>query len=64
MDAEDTANTVGLLADFYREFEPQARLQLLFIEDHEEIAPDVTCTTYEDGTKVIVDWNAGTYRME
>ena len=51
------------LADLYREFEPMAHLQTLFIENHEEIAPDVVCTTYEDGTKVTVDFAKGTYRI-
>jgi len=61
---EDTARTVEALAAMYREHEPLFRLQQLFIENHEEIAPGVTCTTYEDGTKAIVDFNKGEYRIE
>ncbi|MBE6657005.1 MAG: hypothetical protein E7604_01025 [Ruminococcaceae bacterium] len=57
----DTAKTVQILADLYREFEPMARLQTLFIENHEEIRPDVVCTTYEDGTKITVDFANGKY---
>ncbi|MBO5220361.1 MAG: hypothetical protein J6C52_13080 [Clostridia bacterium] len=63
-DDAETAKTVQILADMYREHKPLFRLQTLFIENHEEIAPGVTCTTYEDGTKVIVDFNKGEYRVE
>ena len=62
--AEDTAETVRILAELYREFAPMAYLQTLFIENHEELCDGITCTTYEDGTKIIVDRNRGDYRIE
>ena len=63
-DSEDTDRTVRILAQLYREFAPMADLQTQFIECHEEIAPDVVCTTYEDGTTVTVDFAHGHYRID
>ena len=62
-DEADTARTVGVLADMYREFEPMAHLQTEFIEDHEE-NDGVSKTTYSDGTVVVCDYNMGTYSVE
>ena len=39
-------------------------LQYEFMEKHEEIEKNVFCTTYSDGTKIIVDYNNETYKVE
>ena len=37
------------------EFRKLADLQFVFMDEHEYLSPDVTCTTYANGTKVIVN---------
>lgn len=59
---EDTARTVRVIADMYREFVPLARLQTEFIDRHEE-KDGVSKICYSDGTTVTVDYNSGSYSL-
>ncbi|MBQ8509837.1 MAG: hypothetical protein IJ493_08025 [Clostridia bacterium] len=61
---EDTAKAVKAMADLYAEHKDMMYLQTEFIDRHEEISDGVTCTTYSDGTKAIVDWNRGEYTLQ
>ena len=58
-DEADTARTVSIIAESYRNFAPYSHLQTEFIEGHEE-KDGTSRTTYSDGTVAVCDYNAGT----
>ena len=39
-------------------------LQTEFMESHEKLSDGIYCTTYSDGTKITVDYNKNTYKVE
>lgn len=57
------AKSVSDLKIMAEDYEKLSSLQFEFMQNHEMIAPDVFETTYSDGTKVIVDYNAMDYKI-
>jgi|GEM_PF-6267597 len=53
---ELTDSTVAELAAMYRFYEGYKRLQLEFMESHEEISKGVFLVKYSDGTDVVVNY--------
>ena len=45
------------VAEAYKEYKQLAYLQLEFMENHKEIAPNVFLTVYSDGSKTVVNYN-------
>ena len=45
------------VAEAYKEYKELAYLQLEFMENHKEIAPNVFLTVYSDGSKTVVNYN-------
>ncbi len=62
-DEADTARTVKVIADMYRECESLSYLQTEFIEDHSE-ENGVTRTVYSDGSVMVCDYNSGEHYLE
>lgn len=58
------AKSVSRMKKLYDDYEKFNFLQYEFMEKHEEIEKNVFCTTYSDGTKIIVDYNNETYKVE
>jgi hypothetical protein len=48
----------------YGQFDSLAKLYAQKIVDHEKLADKRFATTYEDGTRVIVDYDRGTFEVE
>lgn len=46
------------------EYEKMYHLQYEYIDNHEMIKDGVYCTSYSDGTQVIVDYNKGSYEIK
>lgn len=58
---ELTTATVPELAAMYRFYEGYKRLQLEFMQSHEEVAKGVFLVKYGDGTEVVVNYNDAPY---
>lgn len=58
------AKSVSRMKELYDDYEKLSYLQYEFMEKHKEITENVFETTYSDGTKIIVDYNNETYRLE
>lgn len=56
--------SVKRMKELYDDYEKLYFLQYEFMEKHEEIAENVFSITYSDGTKVTVDYNKETYKIE
>ena len=52
---EELGKSVAAVKRGFDEFRKLADLQLVFMDEHEYLALDVTCTTYANGTKVVVN---------
>ncbi|QHW31186.1 hypothetical protein GZH47_10175 [Paenibacillus rhizovicinus] len=52
------------IGEEYRQFDSLAKLYNQKIVGHEETGSNVFATTYEDGTRVVVDYNKGTFVVE
>ena len=61
---EETADAVRRIARVTREYEGLSDLQYEFLEDHRRKGPGVYETEYFDGTRMTVDYGAGTWRLE
>ena len=56
---DELRKSVAAVKRGYDEFRKLADLQFVFMDEHEYLAPDVTCTTYANGTKIIVNHGKG-----
>ncbi len=61
-DSENLSRTARVAGQVYRDYAPLARLQWIPFRRHDELAPGVTQTTYEDGTRVLCNYGEGAYR--
>lgn len=52
------------VAEAYKEYKQLAYLQLEFMENHKEIAPNVFLTVYSDGSKTVVNYNKSDYNYK
>jgi hypothetical protein len=48
----------------YAEFDKLAKVYSQKIVGHEKVSDNVFATTYEDGTRVVVDYNKETFAVE
>ena len=48
----------------YDEFQPLKHLQTVLIDSHDEVAPDIFVTSYENGEKVVCNYSAATYNYK
>lgn len=53
---EELRRSVAAVKRGYDEFQKLVDLQLVFMDEHEYLAPEVTATTYSNGTRVIVNY--------
>jgi len=58
---ENSVKWAKQMADDYDQLKEE---RYEFIVNHEELSENVFCTTYSNGTKVIVDYNNETYKIE
>ena len=58
---EELAEAVGFVKKGCDEFEALAPLQLEFMEQHEQLAPDVFRTAFSDGAEIISNYRAEAY---
>ncbi len=56
--AEELAAAVRAVKQGYDEFEALRHLQLEFMDEHEQLAPEVFRTTYSDGSVIITNYSA------
>ncbi|MDO4576215.1 MAG: DUF5696 domain-containing protein [Planctomycetia bacterium] len=54
---EELAASVSKIREGYEEFEKLKFLQTAFMENHEMLEPNLFCTTYSDGTRVVCNYN-------
>ncbi len=59
--AEELADAVRAVKQGYDEFEALRRLQLEFMDEHAQLAPEVFRTAWADGTAVITNYGATDY---
>jgi hypothetical protein len=50
--------------EVYDEYQKVAHLQLEFMEDHKQLAPDVYLTAYSNGSKVITNYTQSPFEYE
>ncbi len=50
-------NHVPSIASYYAEYQPMARLQMEFMDDHRKLAEDVYLTVYADGSEVLTNYS-------
>ncbi len=60
-DLKDSVSKIKQMSEDYEELKPE---RFEFINNHEKISDGVYCTTYSNGTKVIVDYNNENYKIE
>ena len=60
---QELSKTCAALKEVYEEYEALKHLQYEFMENHEKLADGVYCTTYSDGTQIIVDYNEKKYTV-
>ncbi len=60
---EAMQRTADAMGELWREHEGLLYLQDLFIDRHEELDPGVFATTYENGDRMIVNYNTGEYSL-
>ena len=58
------ADSVEKIRQMDADYKSMAPERFEFIVNHEEIAPEVFVTTYANGTRVTVDYNAETVKVE
>ena len=58
---DELRKSVASVKKGYDEFRSLSDLQFVFMDEHEYLTPDVTCTTYANGTKVVVNHGAEDY---
>lgn len=61
---EETRESVAKIKKSYDEYNQLHRLNLVFMEDHREVAENVFETRYSDGTVIRVDYNSETYEIK
>ena len=61
-DAQDMQRTVDLLKEQTEMFAGITRLQTETIENHEQLSGDVYCTTYANGSRVLVNYGEEPYQ--
>ncbi len=59
--ADELAQAVAAIKAGYDEFEPLRRLQFEFMDEHDQLAPEVFRTGYADGTAVITNYGETDY---
>ena len=57
-------DTIEPLKEAYLEFEKRKHLQFEFMENHEEISPDVFVATYSNGEKIVCNYNEKPFMYE
>lgn len=57
---KDSVTRIKRMSDDYDLLKPE---RFEFIDNHEEISENVYCTTYSNGTRVIVDYNKETFEI-
>lgn len=60
---EEMQKTADAMGALWRKHEGLLYLQELFIDRHDELEPGVVCTSYENGDRMIVDYNKGEYKL-
>ena len=63
-DKADLANSVSAIKKGYDEFKKWEHLQFETLEQHDKLAEGVYCSTYSDGTRVVVNYTKEPYRFE
>ena len=61
---EELRAGVAAICRAYVEYEQLSDLQFAFMDDHRMLAPDVACTTYSTGTRVVVNYGATPFAFE
>ena len=61
---EELRAGVAAIRRAYVEYEQLSDLQFAFMDDHRMLAPDVACTTYSTGTRVVVNYGATPFAFE
>ena len=61
---EEISKTCAVLKEVYEEYEALKHLQYEFMENHEKLSDEVYCTTYSDGTQIMVDYNKKKYTVK
>ena len=56
-DKEDLERSVAAIKRGYDEFKKWEHLQFETMEQHDKLAERVYCSTYSDGTRVVVNYN-------
>ena len=60
---EELKFAVSKVKEVYDGYLKLNHLQFEFLEDHRELAPGVFQTSYANGERLVVDYNAGTYEL-
>jgi hypothetical protein len=63
-DREDLQNSVKVIKEGFDEYQPMSYLQYETLDNHEEIAPGVTCSTFSDGSMIICNYTNKVFRFK
>lgn len=61
---EDIEKSVDAIKVAYDEYEELKHLQYEFMDNHEKLGDGIYRTTFSDGTKITVDYNNDSYKIE
>jgi hypothetical protein len=63
-DREDLQNSVKVIKEGFDEYQPMSYLQYETLDNHEEIAPGITCSTFSDGSIIICNYTNKVFRFK
>ena len=61
---EELRQSVAAIKRGCDEFESMKELQLEFLDEHSEIAPDVFCSTFSNGTRIVCNYSEADFEFE
>ena len=61
---EELVQSVAAIKRGYDEFESMKELQYEFLDEHSEIAPNVFCSTFSNGTRIVCNYSEADFAFE